>query len=205
MKILGFAHATFANVLVPLSRDFEPEYTFRQIPNPPAKREWLKHDSRLHSIEIYNRPLPLELTTYSNSTSTKNELGATLERYLNNENVIRSSTFSLEFFQFVLHFSSRAFLNDLGELEINQIVFGKSIKLKIDPSACSMGEYLDDSSLCCLAFFVDEISPSSLENCPVSDCFEKVSEEFEINLRASRYVIKLVRLRGVNIELIARG
>lgn len=204
MKILGFAHATFANVTVPLSNNFELEYSFDQIPDSHAKRDWLKQDLGLHSIQIYKTPFPFEVTTYSNFTATNVEISAVLERYFNNEDAICSSTFGLEFFQFLLHFSSRAFLKSSDELQINQIVFGKSIKFKIDNNASPMAQFLDESSLCCLAFFVDELSITSLENCPVSHHFEKVSEEFEIDLRANKYAITLLKLKGVNIELIAR-
>lgn len=204
MKILGFAHATFANVVAQPGDDSELKYSFSQIPDSPAKRDWLKGELGLHSIQIYNRPLPFEITTYSNSTSTKVKLGDVIERFFNS-GVIFSSSFNVDFFQFLLHFSSNAFLKNTNELQINQLSLGKFITFRIERDADPMAEFLDDSSLACLAFYVDEISLDSLEKFSVSHHFEKMSEEFEVNLKANRYLIRLLRVKGVNIELITRS
>jgi hypothetical protein len=95
-------------------------------------------------------------------------------------------------------------LKNTNELQINQLSLGKFITFRIESDADPMAEFLDDSSLVCLAFYVDEISLDSLKKFPVSHHFEKMSEEFEVNLKANRYLIRLLRVKGVNIELITR-
>jgi len=204
VKILGFAHATFANLKDSFDTGHGAVYTFKDISDSPAKEGWLQHDVGLHTIQIYDKPLPLEITSYPNSPLSSVEMVDVFSDYLAVGNEIRSSTFHSEFFNFLTHFSSRAFRDTPAELQINQIAFGRTVKLKYDPFGSPMGEYLDDSSLCGLGFFVDRISIESLMGCPVSNQYEKMSEKFELDLGANRFDILFVRLKGVNIELIAR-
>lgn len=179
-------------------------HTFLDIPDSPAKEGWLQHNVGLHTIQIYDKPLPLEVTSYSNSSISTVEMVKVLDKYLTVGNVIRSSTFNSEFFNFLTHFSSRATMNNPTELQINQIGLGRVVKLRYDPLGSPMGVYLDEPSLCGLGFFVDEISMKSLSSCPVSNHYEKISEKIELDLGANRFDILFVRLKGVNVELIAR-
>lgn len=205
MKILGFAHVTFClstrqkylgNHL------FGKTLNYEGIENNPSKFLLMEFEDRLHYISL---PAPgIEICLYDSAALTSLWHMREIVSYLS---IDREGNCNIKF---SLNNSLKRFLSSRGKLIEGQSAlklaaspFMRTISFSKDTDGATpfrTNRFLDTPGIVSLAFFVDSML-SEIE------CEREEIEHFEpfpVNFVDRGFVVQILKIEGVNIELICR-
>jgi len=204
VKILGFAHITFALPLREFPGQFICHQTYQELPNSTSKLELMRHKDSLHNLQLLEGNT--EITYYESlvASDQKSEIQNSIQEHILNPRELIIENISHTVLQILNTLAPRSVFISQDSLRVKGIGTLSDIILTRSDLGLYFNEFLDEHGPVALAFYVDNLDQN------LEEPFREMATEIEIHepflFRAGEnsFKIQFVTIGGVNFEFLQR-
>ncbi len=204
MKILGFAHLTFALSLGDFPGPFTCLETYQRLDNAGSKLELMKHKDYHHNLQLVG--VHTELTYYESldSSNQKREIRNTIQKHIQNPKEIWIKNMSVTVLQVLNSLAPRSLFISQNSLRIKGVGTLSEVTLTKSDSGMHLNEFLDEYGPVALGFYVDKFDQNLEVLYSELNINIEVQEPFEFRVGKNFFKILFVKIGGINFEFLQR-
>lgn len=204
MKILGFAHLTFALPLGEFPGPFICLETYQQLDNAGSKLKLMRHKDYLHNLQLVGGYT--ELTYYESlgSSDQNREIANTIQKHLKNPKEIWIENMSVTVLQILNSLAPRSSFISQNSLRIKGVGTLSEVTLTRSDSGMYLNEFLDEYGPVALGFYVDKLDQNLAVLFNELAINIEIQEPFEFRVGKNFFKILFVKLGGINFEFLQR-
>jgi hypothetical protein len=204
MKILGFAHITFALPLNEYPVPVRSSELYEKMENAPNKLKLMNHGNQLHNLQIFESKLELAYYASLNKLLHEIETEIVLQNYFESYSHIYIKNLSNSALAILNLMAVRSRFITSNELKIFGIGTLKDITLVSSISGIYMNKYLDDFGPVALAFYVDKLEPELHNFVGHLSTNLEVHDPFDFRIGKNKFKIQFISIEGLHIEFLQR-
>ena len=204
MKILGFAHITFALPLRDFPGEFNCQETHQELVNSESKLKLMKHKDSLHNLELIEGNT--EITYYESlvSSDQKSEIVNSIQRHIQNPQELLIGNTNVTVLQVLNTLAPRSVLISQNSLKIKGVGTLSGITLTRSDLGLHFNEFLDEHGPVALGFYVDKIDQNLGESFSEIVTKIEIQDPFQLRIGENFFKILFVTIGGINFEFLQR-
>jgi hypothetical protein len=204
MRILGFAHLTFAlpSSIFPLP--FESQGTFQHIENAKSKLALMKNKDETHNLQLIGGDLELTYYDALNVYHDKASVTNLIQNYIVPNKEIYIENINIRILEILNFLAPQAIFVKENSLKIKGVGTLRDITLTKSDSGLRFTEFLDEVGPTALGFYVDQLD-QNFDLC-VRDFSTSVSilEPFTLRVGSNTFNIQFAKIGEINFEFLQR-
>ena len=204
MKILGFAHITFALPLREFPGPFICQETHQELVNSGSKLKLMRHKDSLHNLQLIEGNT--EITYYESlvASDQKSEITNSIQKHIQNPKELLIGNISVTVLQVLNTLAPRSGFISQDSLRIKGVgTLSETILTKSD-SGVYFNEFLDEHGPVALGFYVDKLDQNLEESFSNMATQIETQEPFEFRVGKNFFKIQFATIEGVNFEFLQR-